>query len=181
MPNKNTKGYLEFVRQRLDNHWWEGKKNPQIIPLFLVLPFEFWRQVSSISHRKCRESILCRHIGHSPLEDSRSIQVIKQCCFKRVDQSSSRLRCSSRDLTMWNAWLHLPCTIIVIRVSIQHGIGSRKYPSPSAQSSPGNLQVGHVPSNWTRQMPHTSSSGIFQCQVATAFHSLMATFIVRVG
>lgn len=53
-----------------------------------------------------------------------------------------------------------------------------KVHSPSAQSSPGNLQVGQVPSNWTRQMPHTSSSGIFQCQVATAFHSLIATFIV---
>lgn len=45
------------------------------------------------------------------------------------------------------------------------------------QSSPGNLQVGHVPSNWTRQMPHTSSSGISQRQDATAFHSLIVTFI----
>jgi len=45
------------------------------------------------------------------------------------------------------------------------------------QSSPGNLQVGQVPSNWTRQMPHTSSSGMSQRHEATAFHSLMVTFI----
>lgn len=46
------------------------------------------------------------------------------------------------------------------------------------QSSPGNLQVGQVPSNWTRQIPHTSSSGMSQRQEATAFHSLMVTFIL---
>lgn len=45
------------------------------------------------------------------------------------------------------------------------------------QSSPGNLQVGQVPSNWTRQIPQTSSSGISQRQVATAFHSFRVTFM----
>ena len=38
--------------------------------------------------------------------------------------------------------------------------------------------MGQVPSNCTRQMPHTSSSGMSQRQVATAFHSLMMTFIL---
>lgn len=45
------------------------------------------------------------------------------------------------------------------------------------QSSPGYLQVGHVPSKWTWQMPQTSSSGMSQRQVATAFHFLILTFI----
>ena len=45
-------------------------------------------------------------------------------------------------------------------------------------SSPGYLQVGHVPSNWTRQIPQTSSSGRSQRQEATAFHSLMVTFML---
>ena len=49
-----------------------------------------------------------------------------------------------------------------------------------AQSSPGYLHVGHVPSNWTRQIPQTSSSGISHRQEATAFHSLMVTFMVAV-
>lgn len=46
-----------------------------------------------------------------------------------------------------------------------------------AQSSPGNLQVGQVPSNWTRHIPHTSSSGTSQCHVATAEYFLIVTFI----
>lgn len=52
------------------------------------------------------------------------------------------------------------------------------FPSNREQSSPGNLQVGQVPSNCTRQMPQTSSSGMSQRQVATAFHSLMVTFML---
>jgi hypothetical protein len=48
-----------------------------------------------------------------------------------------------------------------------------------AQSSPGYLQVGQVPSNCTRHIPQTSSSGISHRQEATAFHSLMMTFIFR--
>lgn len=47
----------------------------------------------------------------------------------------------------------------------------------SAQSSPGYLHVGHVPSNCTRQMPHTSSSGMSHRQVATADHCFMRTFM----
>ena len=46
------------------------------------------------------------------------------------------------------------------------------------QSSPGYLHVGQVPSKCTWQMPHTSSSGMSQRQVATAFHFLIVTFIV---
>jgi hypothetical protein len=46
------------------------------------------------------------------------------------------------------------------------------------QSSPGYLQVGHVPSKWTWQIPQTSSSGISHRQVATAFHFLILTFIL---
>ena len=47
-----------------------------------------------------------------------------------------------------------------------------------AQSSPGYLQVGHVPSNWTRHIPQTSSSGMSHRQEATAFHSFIVTFMV---
>lgn len=47
-------------------------------------------------------------------------------------------------------------------------------------SSPGYLQVGHVPSKWTWQMPQTSSSGRSHRQVATAFHFLILTFISTV-
>lgn len=46
------------------------------------------------------------------------------------------------------------------------------------QSSPGYLQVGQVPSKATRQIPQTSSSGISQRHEATAFHSLIVTFML---
>ena len=49
--------------------------------------------------------------------------------------------------------------------------------SRRVQSSPGYLHVGQVPSNWTRHIPQTSSSGISHRQEATAFHSLMVTFM----
>ena len=49
--------------------------------------------------------------------------------------------------------------------------------SHKAQSSPGYLHVGQVPSNWTRQIPQTSSSGMSHRHDATAFHSLIVTFI----
>lgn len=52
--------------------------------------------------------------------------------------------------------------------------------SHKVQSSPGYLHVGQVPSNWTRQIPHTSSSGMSHRHDATAFHSLIVTFI-RIG
>ena len=48
----------------------------------------------------------------------------------------------------------------------------------NVHSSPGYLQVGHVPSNCTRQIPQTSSSGISHRQEATACHSSIVTFIV---
>jgi len=51
----------------------------------------------------------------------------------------------------------------------------------SVQSSPGYLQVGQVPSNWTRQIPQTSSSGISQRHVATAFHCFIVTFMMDSG
>lgn len=47
------------------------------------------------------------------------------------------------------------------------------------QSSPGYLQVGQVKSNWTRQIPQTSSSGMSQRHDATASHCLILTFIVK--
>jgi hypothetical protein len=60
--------------------------------------------------------------------------------------------------TIWKEWPHFPISRV--------------------QSSPGNLQVGQVPSNCTRQMPQTSSSGIFHRHVATACHVLILTFII---
>lgn len=45
------------------------------------------------------------------------------------------------------------------------------------QSSPGYLQVGHVPSKWTWQIPQTSSSGISHRHVATVFHRVILTFM----
>lgn len=54
-----------------------------------------------------------------------------------------------------------------------------RYNLHRVQSSPGYLQVGHVPSNWTRHIPQTSSSGMSHRQEATAFHSLMVTFMTR--
>ena len=47
------------------------------------------------------------------------------------------------------------------------------------QSSPGYLQVGQVKSNWTRQIPQTSSSGISQRHDATASHCLILTFMIK--
>lgn len=47
----------------------------------------------------------------------------------------------------------------------------------SGQSSPGNLHLEQVLSYGLRQMPHTSSSGMSHRQAATAFHSLMVTFM----
>jgi hypothetical protein len=49
----------------------------------------------------------------------------------------------------------------------------------SGHSSPGNLHLEQVLSYGFRQMPQTSSSGISHRQAATAFHSLIVTFIVR--
>ncbi len=56
-----------------------------------------------------------------------------------------------------------------------------EYPrdSRSGQSSPGYLHVGQVPSNCTRQMPHTSSSGMSHLHVATACHVLILTFMLQ--
>lgn len=49
----------------------------------------------------------------------------------------------------------------------------------NGQSSPGNLQVGHVASKSTRQIPHRSSSSLTsQRQAATAVQDLMVTFII---
>ena len=45
------------------------------------------------------------------------------------------------------------------------------------QSSPGNLHFGQVPSNWTRQIPQTSSSGMSQRHAATACHETILTFM----
>lgn len=49
----------------------------------------------------------------------------------------------------------------------------------SGQSSPGYLHVGQVPSNCTRQIPHTSSSGMSHLHVATACHFFILTFMAH--
>lgn len=54
---------------------------------------------------------------------------------------------------------------------------SSRRPLRSVQSSPGYLQVGQVPSNCTRQIPQTSSSGMSHRHEATACHCLIVTFI----
>ena len=86
--------------------------------------------------------------------------------------------------TIWKEWPHFPSTVKAIH-AISHtiniiqwrGAGKRTQYIRREQSSPGNLQVGHVPSNCTRHIPQTSSSGMSQRQIATAFHSLMVAFI----
>ena len=63
-------------------------------------------------------------------------------------------------------------------MSSGQGWREREEYTPNVQSSPGYLQVGHVPSNCTRQIPQTSSSGISHRQEATACHSSIVTFMV---
>lgn len=80
---------------------------------------------------------------------------------------------------------YLPCgtsghifqSLFDIKISLDIAVGPR-FALRRAQSSPGYLQVGHVPSNCTRHMPQTSSSGISHRHDATAFHALITTFIV---
>ena len=78
--------------------------------------------------------------------------------------------------TMWKEWPHLPMTGVAGHER-QRKRGGWGGDVRREQSSPGYLQVGQVPSNWTRQMPHTSSSGMSHRQAATAFHSLIRTFM----
>lgn len=47
----------------------------------------------------------------------------------------------------------------------------------SGHSSPGNLHLEQVLSYGLRQIPQTSSSGMSQRHAATAFHSLIVTFM----
>jgi len=76
--------------------------------------------------------------------------------------------------TMWKLWPHLPDTAKRGKHRAERwDKGSLR----RLQVSPGYRQVGHVPSNWFWQMPHTSSSGRSQRQVATAAHFLILTFI----
>jgi hypothetical protein len=56
---------------------------------------------------------------------------------------------------------------------ITEGINIRR-----GHSSPGNLHFEQVLSYGFRQIPQTSSSGMSQRQAATAFHSLIVTFIL---
>src|SRR5690242_1366455 len=74
--------------------------------------------------------------------------------------------------TMWNEWLHSPRTTRYQQCSFVDRIHLR-----SGHSSPGNLHLEHVLSYGLRQIPQTSSSGMSQRQAATAFHSLIVTFI----
>lgn len=54
-------------------------------------------------------------------------------------------------------------------------------PNTRGQSSPGYLQLGHVPSNGTRQIPQSSSPpslwAALQCHVATPCQFRMCTFM----
>lgn len=76
---------------------------------------------------------------------------------------------------MWKLCPHFPDTMAM--VSKVRDAEVYVCDSHRLQSSPGYLQVGHVPSKWTWQIPQTSSSGISHLQVATPFHLLILTFI----
>ena len=78
--------------------------------------------------------------------------------------------------TMWKEWPQVPIT----KLSFSPIEPARTWGHniQRAQSSPGYLHVGHVPSNWTRHIPQTSSSGMSHRQDATAFHSFMVTFML---
>lgn len=61
-------------------------------------------------------------------------------------------------------------------------------PRTIGHSSPGYLQLGHVPSNETRQIPQSSSTSVevavssgstFQCHVANPCQSMMLTFMAE--
>ncbi len=79
--------------------------------------------------------------------------------------------------TIWKEWPHFPIT--EHRGSVWMMCRGLKVHLRRVQSSPGYLQVGQVPSNCTRQIPQTSSSGMSHRHEATAFHSLIVTFIVE--
>ena len=118
--------------------------------------------------------VLCLHIGQRPFEESCWIQVKRQCC--RLS-AVCRFKAARKALPYGrNARICHPLSVRSVNApSLQ---GSWGQSSHSAQSSPGYLHVGHVPSNCTRQIPQTSSSGLSHLHDATAFHSLMVTFIL---
>ena len=120
-------------------------------------------------------SILCLHMGQRPLEESWLIHVRRQCWRGQ----------SYKLLISVVSWAY---HVEGVAAGPYHYSSSAKGlvnedgqgpPSHKAQSSPGYLQVGQVPSNCTRQIPQTSSSGMSQRHDATAFHSLIVTFILR--
>ena len=120
-------------------------------------------------------NLLCRHIGHSPFEESCWIHVRRQCyswVSTRELTSKSLLSYHMEWVTAFSDhwWIsrHLSC----------HGTTQGIIDVHRVQSSPGYLHVGQVPSNWTRHIPQTSSSGMSQRHEATAFHSWIVTFMV---
>lgn len=141
-----------------------------------ILQKSIWKNEDEIYAKK--KDLLCLHIGHSPFEDSCWIQVRRQCYHDDEDQSTGCAR-------HFDSRAHKPYEMNgrISQALDSISCGSVKefqgYCIQREHSSPGNLQVGQVPSNWTRQMPQTSSSGISQRQDATAFHSLIVTFILE--
>ena len=115
-------------------------------------------------------------MGHKPLEESCCIQVRRQCCTQ-LDTNNSDF---DREAVPYGKNVHicqsLQTTISATPKPLVMGTGAIH----SVQSSPGYLHVGHVPSNCTRQMPQTSSSGMSHRHEATACHSSIVTFMMLV-
>ena len=139
----------------------------------LTLRLESCRELAFPLARS-RHDLRCRHMGHFSCELS---------CF-----SHENIQCYTAISTygQLKAQFFLPCgksgcihpalDLLVTETHILNSDGIQ-----SGHSSPGNLHLEHVLSYGLRQIPHTSSSGMSQRHAATAFHSLIGTFIWSVG
>lgn len=132
-------------------------------------------------------------MGHRPLELSVFIQSSKQCykipIIKKLISAGGVFKqhkfwCYIKGvkLAMWNECPHFPTTLqrggkASVIFTLGEGIFVTCKHIQREQSSPGYRQLGQVPSNWTRQIPHTSSSGTFHFHDATAFQDLIFTFM----
>ena len=141
-----------------------------------LLPFKLWTDISASKTCEERIALLCRHIGHKPFEASCWIQVRRQC-YTGLYVSQSYIASRSKLSAPYEKSVRTSQSLRPISVFPPSCIDTSEAYSRKLQSSPGYLHVGQVPSNWTRQMPHTSSSGMSQRHEATAFHFLMVTFI----
>ena len=142
-----------------------------------LLPFKFCSEVSATVRAWGMVNVLlCLHIGHKPLDESCWIHVRRQCWKSSVwVERCYHVVVAYHVEGMAACSYHYDPSLAVAR--LQSG-GSNLQ---RAQSSPGYLHVGHVPSNCIRHMPQTSSSGMSHRHDATAFHSLMVTFILALG